>query len=1476
MRFVPGIFVFLCMGLFSLSGCSPAKEGPKRCATIADCGQGERCIRQACKKIEVEDEAPTAVIKEQQEEHRIRQKSSFELDGSRSYDPEGQTLTYEWTFLEKPEKSKGVIEKSKEAKASFVADAPGIFIAQLVVIDTKQNKSRPARIKIQVYGLDENGDPIANAGTDQIVATKKEVKVDGSNSSDPDGDPLTYEWQLKSKPTGSTAQLSDSKGKSATFKTDLPGKYIVQLIVDDGLEKSSPDTVTIEALADYHFEPKLTKVTPDNGFVDSTVAITLTGEQFSQRANVIFDGLALDSKYVKYISDKELKIQLPLQGKSPKDYELKARNPNGKESNGLTFKANPLPSPKLTKLSPNFAAEGSKLEVTVTGSGFIPKTEILFQAVPLLTTYKSPTEVKVKLDLSQTLPGKYKMQARNPGNRSSDPMDFTVVQPGPPPVLKVLNPPFGKTGSKIQFSIHGVGFSPNAVILFDGQPIPSKRIRRDEIDADPVLDLTNVKPGKYPVVARNQDGQKSKPQMFVVEHIEPVPQISRILPFFVYLNSTSKLGVYGTGFDKTSELILGSHTIKAPAVRYRSTTFLEVTVDTTKGTWTPGDVMAKIKNASGKTSNGFKVTVAHRVPLISSVTPSGWVNKCDIRVNIFGSNFLKSSKVYFGRVLYTTTHATNKLTFHSTKHLSFQLSGKTTSVGYHDIYVDNGPSAQSTKVRFQMQNATSIPVPQIREIRPTAGSSDTQVSAILYNSGTNYFSNGAIVYLNGKAQATTCGSTGTRCYTLGAKLDLTGLKPGTYPLTVRNPCGAPSKSISFLVTEAPKPFIGQISPSYAYPGDKKTLTINGANFSKRAQLLWGGRPVAVTYQSEKQLITTAPVDFTGAKVGAVNVEVDNGGNNKSKAVQFSILAKNHPLRIDSTSTKEFERLKVHNNISVVGAGFTSTTEFYFNGKKVTAKFSIATLVTISGLDFTKLAAGTYYLYAKNGNQQSNLFPLFAKPFPPPVINYLNPAVLYPGQTSTLYIYASRICSQIINRYYCKQNPKVTITGPKGKDYSSNFRTSRSFVLGGTSYVYGTLNLSNMAVGAYKIYLTLPTGERSNPALLNVLPIPDPIITRFLPTFGFAGTKFPITIYGAHFCPTVSTRCSQYPKINITSGGLVNHGASLRLTYSYTGSPTSSYVRGDFDATKLQPGLYSFQFVHPTSGKKSKIVKFSLRKEQPPYINYTSPYYHTVGSTRTISIYGNYFTRSSQVYLGTQKLTTYPTTSTTYVRASFPSSLKAGVYELTVRNSAKMISPLYGFRVVSNSNTNPIITRFSSSNGIFFEGMFGGTIYVYGLRWPKMTTSTLVNFTVDGKPLKSSRPRCYTTSSQPYCFLSNPDFRGLKVGKHTVAFRTVIGGKTYQSAAHPFAIAKAPPPEIRNLSPTSTTMGSTRFRVTVFGNYFQRGAVVRIGLVNYTATYVNPTYIYLYIDTKKLGKGNHSFVVVNPNKEASNAMSFTIQ
>jgi hypothetical protein len=93
----------------------------------------------------------------------------------------------------------------------------------------------------------ENTAPIADAGTDQNVTTGSPVSLDGTGSSDGDGDEITYIWTITSMPATSTAALSDITFESPTFTADKDGTYTIELVVNDGREDSAAYSVTVTA-----------------------------------------------------------------------------------------------------------------------------------------------------------------------------------------------------------------------------------------------------------------------------------------------------------------------------------------------------------------------------------------------------------------------------------------------------------------------------------------------------------------------------------------------------------------------------------------------------------------------------------------------------------------------------------------------------------------------------------------------------------------------------------------------------------------------------------------------------------------------------------------------------------------------------------------------------------------------------------------------------------------------------------------------------------------------------------------------------------------------------------------------------------------------------------------------------------------------------------------------------------------------------
>lgn len=99
---------------------------------------------------------------------------------------------------------------------------------------------------------DDNGntapEAVASADpSDPKACGTETVSLNGTESSDPDGDSLTYQWEITDRPAGSTAALQNATASQASLQPDEAGTYTVQLTVEDPGGQSDTASVTVTA-----------------------------------------------------------------------------------------------------------------------------------------------------------------------------------------------------------------------------------------------------------------------------------------------------------------------------------------------------------------------------------------------------------------------------------------------------------------------------------------------------------------------------------------------------------------------------------------------------------------------------------------------------------------------------------------------------------------------------------------------------------------------------------------------------------------------------------------------------------------------------------------------------------------------------------------------------------------------------------------------------------------------------------------------------------------------------------------------------------------------------------------------------------------------------------------------------------------------------------------------------------------------------
>ncbi|MBI5440499.1 MAG: hypothetical protein HY900_04725 [Deltaproteobacteria bacterium] len=180
---------------------------------------------------------------------RVQEGTLVTLDGTHSYDLDDEPIAYySWLQLSG---TPVTLSDPTSASPSFSAPAEGpageTLVFALTVSDGIENSVRPDEVSIFVENV--NHPPVAKAGRDQTKNEGSLVTLNGSRSSDPDGDALAFSWRQVSGPA---VPLSDESAQTPTFSAPLVGAggavLVFELTVTDTLGASDSDEVAVTVL----------------------------------------------------------------------------------------------------------------------------------------------------------------------------------------------------------------------------------------------------------------------------------------------------------------------------------------------------------------------------------------------------------------------------------------------------------------------------------------------------------------------------------------------------------------------------------------------------------------------------------------------------------------------------------------------------------------------------------------------------------------------------------------------------------------------------------------------------------------------------------------------------------------------------------------------------------------------------------------------------------------------------------------------------------------------------------------------------------------------------------------------------------------------------------------------------------------------------------------------------------------------------
>ncbi len=383
-------------------------------------------------------------------------------------------------------------------------------------------------------------------------------------------------------------------------------------------------------------------------------------------------------------------------------------------------------------------------------------------------------------------------------------------------------------------------------------------------------------------------------------------------------------------------------------------------------------------------------------------------------------------------------------------------------------------------------------------------------------------------------------------------------------------------------------------------------------------------------------------------------------------------------------------------------------------------------------------------------------------------------------------------------------------------------------------------------GDYQVFVRNPDGSASSTLYFDI----QPVLTSVTPNSVAAGSPTtPVTITGIGFVDGISVR---FVTASASTGIYANYVNSTKMTV---------FIEASLLTTPGDAKIQAIDLDYPNNST----LAFTITPAAPSKATLTSlvPASVTQGTSTTgIQVNGSGFANGCTAQWNGTPLSTI-LLNASQLSVQIPTSLTAlpGSASITVVNPGAPASNALTFTVTAQyANVRSLSPTSATAGGPAFTLTVNG-----GGLLNSIYSGAVVEW--NGTPLVTTFVSSTQLTAQvPASLIATPGTANV----------TIVNPSANPGLPAVFTILPASPPALTSLSPTSTTVGSSAFTLTVSGSNFTSGATVLWNGSSLATTFVSSTHLTAQVPANLVSvAGNMNITVYEAGVAASNALTFTV-